>query len=225
MTTLTLISHHLCPYVQRVAIALREKAVPFEQIYIDLADKPDWFKRLSPLGKVPLLKVTQDDGSETVLFESSVIAEYIEETVKSAALHPQDALERARHRGWMEFGSALLGDIWRFETARDEITLGAARTALEQKFARLEEVLGDGPFFAGKAFSLVDAVFAPAFRYFEVFDAYGDFGFFNGRHKLSAWRQALSNRASVMLAVTPDYPDRLRAFLKAHDWHLLPKAA
>jgi glutathione S-transferase len=225
MTHLTLISHHLCPYVQRVAIALREKAVPFEQIYIDLADKPDWFKRLSPLGKVPLLKVTQADGSEAVLFESSVIAEYIEETVPGAALHPQDALARARHRGWMEFGSTLLGDIWRFETARDEIALSTAQAALDQKFARLEEALGDGPFFAGRNFSLVDAVFAPAFRYFEVFEAYADFGFFAGRPRLRAWRQALADRASVMLAVTPDYPERLRAFLKAHDWHLLPKAA
>lgn len=225
MTQLTLISHHLCPYVQRVAIALREKAVPFEQVHIDLSHKPDWFKRLSPLGKVPLLKVTQDDGRETVLFESSVIAEYIEETVPGAALHPKDALLRAQARGWMEFGSALLGDIWRFETARDEITLGSAGAALEQKFARLEEALGDGPYFAGREFSLVDAVFAPAFRYFEVFEAYADFGFFKGRPGLSAWRSALRDRASVMLAVTPDYPDRLRAFLKVHDWHLLPKAA
>ncbi|MBI2253400.1 MAG: glutathione S-transferase family protein [Proteobacteria bacterium] len=225
MTTLTLISHHLCPYVQRVAIALREKAVPFEQIYIDLGNKPDWFKRLSPLGKVPLLKVGHDGGTETVLFESSVIAEYIEEALPGRKLHPADALTKAQHRGWMEFGSAALGDIWRFETAQDAAGLEAARAALSQKFDRLEEALGDGPYFAGRDFSLVDAVFAPAFRYFDVFDTYADFGLFTGRPKLSTWRQALADRASVMLAVTPDYPNRLNAFLKAHDWYLLPRAA
>lgn len=225
MTKLTLISHHLCPYVQRVAIALREKAVPFDQVYIDLANKPDWFKALSPLGKVPLLKIEDGEGGETVLFESAVIAEYIEEAMPGPKLHPADALARAQHRGWMEFGSATLSDIWRFETAKDATGLEAARMSLDQKFARVEAALGAGPYFAGTQFLLVDAVFAPAFRYFEVFEAYGDFGLFSGRPKLSAWRAALRDRASVMLAVTPDYPDRLTAFLKAHDWHLLPKAA
>ena len=50
-TKLKLISHKLCPYVQRAVIALTEKGVPFERIDIDLANKPEWFRRVSPLGK------------------------------------------------------------------------------------------------------------------------------------------------------------------------------
>ena len=61
----TLISHHLCPYVQRAAIALAEKGMPFERIYIDLAAKPDWFKAISPLGKVPVLRVADASGNWT----------------------------------------------------------------------------------------------------------------------------------------------------------------
>jgi glutathione S-transferase len=49
---LTLVSHHLCPYVQRAAIALTEKGVPFERRHVDLSTKPDWFLAISPLGKV-----------------------------------------------------------------------------------------------------------------------------------------------------------------------------
>ena len=64
MTRPTLISHHLCPYVQRAAIAMDEKGVPFDRINVDLASKPDWFRRLSPLGKVPLLKVEDQFGSD-----------------------------------------------------------------------------------------------------------------------------------------------------------------
>ena len=56
MPKLTLISHKLCPYVQRAVIALNEKGVPFERIDIDLADKPDWFLKISPPGKVPRSK-------------------------------------------------------------------------------------------------------------------------------------------------------------------------
>ncbi len=71
---LHLISHHLCPYVQRAAIALTEKGVVFDRIDIDLANKPDWFLAISPLGKTPVLRA--DDHA---IFESSVILEYLEE--------------------------------------------------------------------------------------------------------------------------------------------------
>jgi glutathione S-transferase len=84
--SLTLISHPLCPFVQRAAIVLLEKGVSFDRINVDLADKPDWFLALSPTGKVPVLKVSQEDGSDAVLFESMVICEYLEET--QAALLP-----------------------------------------------------------------------------------------------------------------------------------------
>ena len=46
---LTLASHLLCPYVQRVAIVLHEKGLPFERRWVDLADKPAWFRAISPL--------------------------------------------------------------------------------------------------------------------------------------------------------------------------------
>ena len=106
----TLISFDLCPYVQRAAIALVEKGVPFERRTVDLADKPEWFRALSPLGKVPLLQV-----GDAVLFESTVIVEYLEDT-QAPSLHPADPLIRARHRAWMEFGSSILADIWTIET-------------------------------------------------------------------------------------------------------------
>lgn len=209
MTALTLVSHGLCPYVQRAAIALDEKGVAFERIDIDLDNKPDWFKAISPLGKVPLLKV--DDA---VIFESAVIVEYLEET-QPHPLHPADPLKRAKHRAWMEFGSAILADIWGFYTAPDEAALQAKASALADKFARLEQHIGEGPYFDGTRFSLVDAVFAPVFRYFDLFERIGDFGILDGKPKLDAWRIALAQRPSVVRAVAPDFPDRLRAFVIA----------
>ncbi|ACE89312.1 glutathione S-transferase protein [Rhizobium phaseoli] len=221
MSKLTLISHHLCPYVQRAAIALFEKNVPFERITIDLANKPDWFLEISPLGKVPLLRIEQADGSETVLFESSVICEYLEETQAGAALHPADPLTRARHRGWMEFGSSVLSDLWGYETAEDRLQLDVKRAALIAKFTTIEGALADGPYFSGSSFSLVDAVFAPVFRYFDLFDTLGDSGIFDGLERVRRWRKALAERASAKSAVGEDYPQRLMQFLKTHNSILL----
>ncbi|MFJ6326495.1 MULTISPECIES: glutathione S-transferase family protein [unclassified Rhizobium] len=222
---LILISHHLCPYVQRAAITLVEKGTPFEIRYVDLSAKPDWFLAISPLGKVPLLIVRQDDGVEAVLFESAVICEYLEETQSGAKLHPADPLARARHRGWIEFGSSILSDLWGFETAKDEEIYETKRKALIEKFARVEAELKHGPFFAGEAFSLVDAVFAPIFRYFDVFDTITPTGVFDGLPRVKAWRSELASRQSVRDAVTYDYPERLKAFLLKHDAFLLKHAA
>jgi glutathione S-transferase len=215
MAKLTLISHHLCPYVQRVAIALAERGVAFEQVYIDLAAKPDWFLALSPLGKVPLLQV---DG--VVLFESSVICEYLEDTLPQP-LHPADPLARARHRGWMELGSSVLADIWSLEIAQDAAGAGRAIAGLRGKLERVEAELGDGPYFAGAQLSLVDAVFAPAFRYFELFDQLADLGVFDGLPGVRAWRAALAQRPSVRGAVPADYHDRLLAFLHGKGAYLV----
>src|ERR1700730_17999750 len=100
-TKLTLISHKLCPYVQRVAIALAEKSLTFTRVDIDLAAKPDWFLAISPLGKTPVLKV-----GDAAIFESAVILEYLDET-QPGPLHPADPLTRAEHRAWIEFGSVV----------------------------------------------------------------------------------------------------------------------
>ncbi len=124
---LKLISHKLCPYVQRAVIALAEKGVPFERVDIDLANKPIGFW-LSP-GKTPVLQV----GGKAI-FESAVILEYLEET-QTKPLHPADPLARAEHRAWIEFGSTVLNDIAGFYAAPDEATFRARTAQLEQRFA------------------------------------------------------------------------------------------
>src|SRR5258708_26787146 len=209
---LTLISHKLCPYVQRAVIALTEKGVPFERIDIDLANKPDWFLKISPLGKVPVLRVGTGDG-EAVLFESNVICEYIEDTQGGAKLHPQDPLQRAHHRAWMEFGSTILSDLWGLETTGDSAIFESKRVAVAAKFARVEAALGAGPFFAGENFSLVDAVFAPIFRYFDVFDTLIDLSIFADTPKVPAWRAELPKRPSVRSPLRPPHPQFLHPSL------------
>jgi glutathione S-transferase len=205
--TLKLISHKLCPYVQRAVIALTEKGTPFERIDIDLANKPEWFLKLSPLGKTPVLLV-----GETAIFESAVILEYLEET-EPKPLHPADPLRRAEHRAWIEFSSAVLGDIAGLYTAPDEATFKAKTAQLERRFARLEARVTGAPWFDGAEFSLVDAVFGPVFRYFDVFDEIVDFGILSDKPKLARWRTSLAARLSVRAAVSADYPALLRDFI------------
>jgi glutathione S-transferase len=211
--TLKLISHKLCPYVQRAVIALTEKGVGFERIDIDLANKPDWFLAISPLGKTPVLQV-----GDKAIFESAVILEYLEETQPNP-LHPVDALIRAEHRAWIEYGSTVLNDIAGFYAAPDEATFEVRTSQLERRLARLEARTAASPWFDGDSFSLVDAVFGPVFRYFDVFDEIADFGILTAKPKLVRWRKALAARPSVRTAVSADYAALLRAFLdRRNSW-------
>lgn len=225
MAKLTLISAPTCPFVQRAVIALKEKGQPFDVVYVDLQNRPDWFTALSPLGKVPVLKVERQGLPDAVVFESAVIVEYLEETAEGAKLHPADPLDRAQNRSWMEYGSTVLGDLFRLYAAKDEAELATARETLRARLARLEEVLGDGPFFNGAGFSIVDAVFAPAFRQIDTLGAVAEVDVLKGLPKVAAWSAALAARPSVIEAVPHDYAERFLARARSLGSHLLAVAA
>jgi glutathione S-transferase len=161
----------------------------------------------SPLGKTPVLLV---DGE--AIFESAAICEYLEDGM-APPLHSANVLMRARHRGWMEFGSALLNAIGAFYTAADDIILQRRAEDIRDKFLQLEDLLGNGPYFAGDEFCMVDAVSGSVFRYFGVFDAIADFGFMAATPKLRAWRAALRVRPSVLAAAPSNDDAALRDFL------------
>lgn len=210
-TRLTLISHLLCPYVQRAVIVLEEKEIPYERIDIDLANKPDWFLKVSPMGKTPVLLV-----GDQPIFESAVICEYLDE-ITMHRIHPGTPLVRAQHRAWMEFASATLSAIGAMYGAPDEGSLATKVGDLRQKFLQVEVALNSAtqhlPYFAGESFCMVDAAFAPVFRYFEVLDTIDDFGVFTHTPRVNAWRMALQQRDSVQKAVRTDYPELLSEFL------------
>ncbi len=211
---LQLVSHPLCPYVQRAAIALSEKGVGFQRVDIDLADKPDWFLAISPLGKVPLLRV-----GDATIFESSVILEYLEET-ETPALLPAEPLRRATHRAWIAFASSVLDTIAGLYSAGDALAYDRKRMELGRRLDSLEHYVVAEPWFDGQDFSLVDAAFAPVFRYFDVLDRIEALHLDDRRPRIARWRAALAARPSVAAAVPADYPQRLTAFLASRGSHL-----
>ena len=112
--SIELISFKTCPFVQRAAITLGYKEVEHKVTFIDLADPPDWFLKISPLAKVPVLRV---DGE--ILFESAVINEYLDD-ITGGELQPKDPLARAKNRAWIEFASNMLGNTYMMKTAAEK---------------------------------------------------------------------------------------------------------
>ncbi|MCG8382410.1 MAG: glutathione S-transferase family protein [Gammaproteobacteria bacterium] len=209
-----LVSSKLCPYVQRSVITLIEKSVEYRRIDINLSDKPTWFIERSPTGKVPLLTI--DD--EFNIFESAVICEYLDETTGGTLL-PSDPKIKAVHRSWIEFASQTLDTIGAYYSANHEDGFNHAKELLVKKFARLNAVVAT-PYFSGQEFMMVDAAFAPVFRYFEVFEQRMTIDIFDGLNNVNIWRNNLAARKSVQDAVSEDFHQEVIKFVLRKDSYL-----
>lgn len=206
---LKLISFSICPYVQRARIVLLEKQIPHDIEYIDLQAPPPWFHEISPLEKVPVLVV---DGQP--LFESMPICEYLDE-ITPGSFYPADPLRKAQHRAWIEFGNDVLHQTHALVHAGDEVGIKRARAQLEERWDTLEEVLGDGPYFAGEDFGMVDAVFAPIFRIVSTLHNLTGLPLIaDDTPKVAAWSESLLARPSVQAAVPATYVQDYTAFVR-----------
>jgi len=197
---LELISFKLCPFVQRSVITLLHKQVPHTITYIDLNSPPAWFSEISPLGKVPVLRV----DNRHAIFESAVINEFIDE-VTPGRMHPEDPVRRAINRAWIEFASDCWGDHMQITSAPEEAKFRAHRAALEAKLARLEQVLGDGPFFNGDSLALVDTAFAPLFMRLEMLNRFVSTYDRESLPRVAAWSDALLALPEVRDSVVPEF--------------------
>jgi glutathione S-transferase len=195
MSKYLLVSFKTCPWVQRAAIVLREKNVPFEFRHIDRDNRPDWFLAISPHKKVPVVRI--DDRIS--LFESNAIAEFLDETVEPR-LHPADPFERAVNRAWTDyvpdFSSLVTGSAY----AKTEADYNAAVAKISTPFERLERALekqGSGPYFNGARYSLVDAAYAPFLQRYYYLDRILPLGHIEKFPRLKAWAAALLARPST----------------------------
>jgi glutathione S-transferase len=209
-----LISFKLCPFVQRSVITLLEKGIDFDITYIDLKDPPQWFLDISPFGKVPVLKV-----GDTVLFESAVINEYLDE-VNPPPLLPTDPLQRAINRMWIEYGSNLNSELYNIIVEKDAEKWAAKVAETKKEFARVEQQLGEGPFFNGEHLSLTDAAYAPPLVRAQLLNQHFGLGLLNDTPKLAAWGARLAQRESVRRSVVPEFEQLFLDHIQAQGGHL-----
>jgi glutathione S-transferase len=212
MAKYMLVSFKTCPWVQRAAIVLREKNVPFEFRHIEPDNRPDWFLAISPHKKVPVLRV--DD--QVSLFESNAIAEFLDETVQPR-LHPDDAVARAVNRAWNDYVPTFAESTTKIAYADDEAAANASAAKIPGAFERLERALekqGGGPFFNGAKYSLVDASYAPFLQRYYFLDRIRPLGVIEKFPRLKAWAAALLKRPSTHSFPEAEFEAMYRANVK-----------
>ena len=197
---LELISFKICPFVQRSVLTLLCKGIPYKITYIDLTSPPDWFKQISPFGKVPVLKV--DD--QHVIFESAVINEYLDELLPESLL-PIEPLQRAISRSWIDFGSKLTLDFSGLIHSADTETFDSKLQTVKQELDWLEGKLGQGPWFNNEDYSLVDIAYAPLFMRADLLSLEDFLYPKNNYPKVSAWADKLIALPELGQSVVNDF--------------------
>ena len=140
-------------------IALREAGLPFELVQVDLhkhtLEDGSELAKINPKGYVPVLQL--DDGG--VLTEGPAIVQYIADQAPSASLAPvYGSMERYRMMEWLNYITSEVHKQFSplFNPNANDQTKGFARSALEQRFNYLSEVLWDQPYLLGEDFSVAD---------------------------------------------------------------------
>jgi glutathione S-transferase len=167
------------PNCQRVKVVLGEKNLPYEIVPIDLRKQeqktPEYLK-LNPYGKVPVLT---DDA--TVLYESCIINEYLDEKYPNPPLMPKDLSKKAKARILIDYGFAHFDSPYqklRMELTKDpkeqnQQVIDSAKSDLKKLLQRFENEIGDQEYLMGD-FSLVDADLIPRFTRLEGFGVLPD---------------------------------------------------
>jgi len=167
------------PNCQRVKVVLAEKNLPYEIVPVDLTKKeqknPEYLQ-MNPYGKVPVLT---DDS--TVLYESLIINEYLEEKYPNPPLLPKDPAKKARGRILVDYGMAhfdsayqkLRMELMKEPKEQSQPTIDGAKSDLKKLLQRFEDELGEQQYLLGD-FSLVDADLIPRFTRLEGFGVLPD---------------------------------------------------
>lgn len=161
-----LYDHPDCPFSQKVRVVLAEKELEYERVFVDLRageQRTPEFLKLNPYGKVPVL--TDED---LVVYDSTIINEYLEDEYPLPHLMPEDSAGRARVRifedycdnSFLPVAGLVLTDLAKPEGERDGERLKKYQAEVVRGLARLESALEGREFLVGE-FSLADVAFAP----------------------------------------------------------------
>ena len=188
---------------RKVRIALLEKGLEFERVNVDLSKReqknPEYLK-IHPFGQIPAL---DDEGF--IVYDSTIINEYLEDEYPYPALMPEGSEARARARMMEDFRDThfnppcvrLIYEARKSEVERDANLVAAAKADIAKCFERIDKELQGKEYLAG-SFSLADIAFMANLDLLDHFQIAVD-----PKHKSSIdWIVRLKARASFAASAT-----------------------
>jgi glutathione S-transferase len=167
--SLTVYGAPLSPFVRKLRLFLAEKGLAYQLEIITPFGQPQWYRELSPLGRIPALK----DG-DLAMADSSVICQYLEEQhPELPPLYGQNPGQRAQIRWLEKYADYELAPLTTFAVFRNRVlkptmnkpcdeaaVQSALHDTLPAHFDYLEATLGTADYFVDNALSMADLAFA-----------------------------------------------------------------
>jgi glutathione S-transferase len=165
----------ISPFVRKAAGVCMAKDVPYEVEAVNVFDPPQWFRDISPMKRIPVLRdrSVAEEGVAGTLPDSSAICAYIEKKHPAPALYPEDPMAYGEALFIEEFADtslAMAGGLGIFRPIFFAISKGEApglekardawANQLPPIFDVLEARLGGRAYFAGDALSIADITVA-----------------------------------------------------------------
>jgi glutathione S-transferase len=200
MMTRTLYYTQRSPYARKVRIWLAEKNLPWTLQETDLAHKSPEFLKISPLGKVPVLV----DEDATIIWDSTLIVEYLDETYQPAIFYPKDHRQRLQCRQWEELADCFTDNIVALwlqvrkgdkADANDQVKY---QTVIDRLFPIIEQQLNKSTYLAGETWNAADIALLSCLGYYNLrFNQYWQKQY----PMLNKWFQNLHERDSVQSTI------------------------
>lgn len=189
---------------RKVRIALIEKGLEFERINVDLSkreQKTPEYLQIHPFGQLPAL---DDEGF--IVYDSTIINEYLEDEYPYPALMPTDSEGRARARMMEDFRDThfnpffvhIIQEARKPDGERDLARIDNAKAEIAKAFDRTERELNGAEYLAG-SFSLADIAFMSNF---DLLDRFAITVEGSKYPRTVAWIARLKARASFAASAT-----------------------
>ncbi|XP_011632642.1 pyrimidodiazepine synthase-like [Pogonomyrmex barbatus] len=160
-----LYSMRFCPYAQRIHLILDAKQIPYDVVYVNLTNKPNWLIEKSPLNKVPCIEL--EEGK--TLYESLIIAEYLDEAYPENKLFPSNPLAKAQDKLLIDRFHAVISSMYKALYLEAELAQDMFNDVLNDlQFFNRELVERKTPFFGGKEPGMVDYMIWPWYERADV---------------------------------------------------------
>ncbi|MCK9201144.1 MAG: glutathione S-transferase N-terminal domain-containing protein [Gallionella sp.] len=192
------------PYVRKVRLVLLEKNLPHEYLVDAPRDPGSHVAQVNPLGRIPAL-ILDDD---TCVYDSPVIAEYLDTLNDSPALIPRgDALARMRVKRWealadgiMDSAVAVRNERIRPEEKQEPNNIVIHSNAVTRALTHASELLGGHEWCEGDTITLADLALASALVYLDLRQPERDWRI--AHPNLAAWFARIAVRPSMQATLS-----------------------
>jgi glutathione S-transferase len=156
------------PYARKIRIVLAEKKIDYDLVLESPWAAENQVTSLNPLGKIPVLVL--DD--ESTLYDSRVIAEYLDTVAPNNRLIPASGRERISVKRWEALADGVLDaavaaflELRRADGERSESWIERQRGKINQAFKAMSGELGEQAWCHGNGLSLADIAVGCALGY------------------------------------------------------------